>query len=379
MKRKKRADGRLQTSFRFNGKRYFVTARTPEELREKESLKRAQLAAGVEIRLHPTLDEFHAKWEAARMDSIKESTLRCQSFQYKNCANVWISTAARRLGDMKMKDITADDIRTVQKALKEGHKTQTVNDNIAVLSHVFADAVRERVLDYNPCVAVRALKRTEEQGRDTIHRALTDAEAEAFMAAASTSFYYDAFRMMLNTGMRCGEIGALRITDIRDGIIHVERTITKTSTGGYQIGDSAKTEAGRRVIPVNDTIREIVHHQQEINRMLDGDAIISMDDLIFKAPERGLLMSTPLDREIGRICKAAGIQHFTSHAFRATFCTRMIASGVPVKTVQEIMGHKNVMMTLGLYGHAQLDDKVAAMEIMGTGGTADVIPFRKEA
>lgn len=362
---KKGADGRYSRGFRLNGKYYNVKARTPEELTRKETELRERIEKGLDRRKSPTLDEYHETWNNNRVDIVKESTLRCQIFQYNNCANVIISTTGKRLGDMKLKEIMPDDIREVQAALKENHKSQGVNDNINVLSHVFADAVRERVIDYNPCSPVHSLKCREEKGRDTIHRALTDSEVNTFLEAAQDSFYFDCFRIMLFTGMRVGEVGALYISDIKDGEIHVERTITKTSTGGYMIGESAKTAAGRRTIPLNGTIKEIIEHQKAINKMLDGDKVVSFTDTIFKAPERGLLKSTPLNREIGRICKKAGIQHFTSHAFRSTFCTRMIASGAPFKAVQEIMGHTDVKITLGLYGHARQEDKIEAMSRIG--------------
>ena len=91
------------------------------------------------------------------------------------------------------------------------------------------------------------------------------------------------------------------------GMIHIERTITRTETGSYVIGDDAKTAAGRRTIPMNEQIKDIIASQKEINAMLDGK-IVSMSDLIFRVPERGLLMATPMDREIKRICKVAGLK-----------------------------------------------------------------------
>ena len=85
--------------------------------------------------------------------------------------------------------------------------------------------------------------------------------------------------------------------------------------------------------------------------MLDGDKIVGIHEPIFKAPERGLLMSTPADREIGRICKRTGIEKFTAHAFRATFATRAIEAGIPPRTLQELLGHADFGITMNLYGH----------------------------
>lgn len=360
--KKKRADGRFRSKFVVNGITHYVYGRTREELNNNIAIKRKELQTKKEQRENPTLDQFHEKWNNARKDSVKPATIRKQYFQYKECADVVIEATGLRLGDMKLREVQVDDIREVQSSLDNGtRKAQTVNDALAHLSHVFHSAVDEHRIDYNPCKPVKPLKRREERARDTTHRALTKEETSAFFEAAAGSFYYDTFRFAVNTGMRAGEIGALFLSDIHDGMIWIERTITKNELGGYEIGDSAKTEQGRRQIPLNDTIREIIEHQKEINRLLDGN-ILSMNERIFKAPERGLLMATPADREIGRICKRTGIQKFTMHAFRATFATRLIEAGVNPRTVQELLGHADFSLTMNLYGHVVDSTKRDAME-----------------
>ena len=124
-RQRKRSDGSLQKAFTVNGKRYCVYGASASELAEKEAQKRDEVANGKDKRENPTLDDYHDKWTDARRDSIKESTLRCQSFQYANCASVRIQDTGMRLGDMRLAEITVEDIREVQKALKDsGKRTQ---------------------------------------------------------------------------------------------------------------------------------------------------------------------------------------------------------------------------------------------------------------
>ena len=189
---------------------------------------------------------------------------------------------------------------------------------------------------------------------------MTKDETRAFFEAAASSWYYDVYRIALYTGMRIGEIGALYTTDIRNDLITVEKTITRLEDGRYEVGSSAKTEAGRRTIPVNDSIREIIEHQKTMNRALFGN-VEALRELIFKAPEGGLLMSTPVNREIKRICKAAGVEPFTMHALRATFATRAIEQGINPRTIQEILGHSDYAITMNLYGHVLDETKRDAM------------------
>lgn len=219
-----------------------------------------------------------------------------------------------------------------------------------------------KLIDYNPCKIVKPLKRTEECARDTHHRALTVEETKAFFAEAKDSYYFDVYRFAINTGMRCGEIGALYNTDIKDNMINVERTITRLENGSYIIGESAKTENGRRKIPVNDAIKEIIQHQKSLNKILHNSDIVQIKDRIFKAREGGILMATPTDRDIKRICKRIGMQYFTMHAFRATFATRLIEQGINPRTLQELLGHADFRITMNLYGHVLDNTKRDAME-----------------
>lgn len=368
---KKRKDGRYKKSFCMNGKKYDAFGRTKQEAEENAHKLRSELESGLSERTNPTMNQYYKRWADARIGVVKEATSRSQYFQYKACAGILIPNARRTFGELKLREVKTSDIRTLQKALQEEYttsnnqvrtrSTQTVNDTIALISHMFNTALKEREVDFNPCVPVRPLKRIEEEARETTHRALTLSEQKAFFEAAKDSFYYDIFRFAVLTGMRCGEIGALKQTDIYNDMIHVKRTITKNSFGAYEIGEDTKTRHGQRDIPLNDDIREVLEHQKNINKMLDGN-VIKMNDTIFKAVERGLLMDTPANREIKRLCKRTGIEHFTFHGFRATFATRCIEAGMPPKTLQELLGHADIGITMNLYAHVTDDTKKEAME-----------------
>ena len=131
----------------------------------------------------------------------------------------------------------------------------------------------------------------------------------------------------------------------------------------YLLGMYCATDDEEAIEIGLDKIKRILADQKETNALLTGN-LVGMNDLIFRAPERGLLMATPLDREIKRICKAAGVTPFTMHALRATFATRAIEAGMNPKTLQEILGHSNFNITMSLYGHCLTDTKKQAMEAL---------------
>lgn len=368
-RRTKRADGLLQKTFRVevNGvkKQFAVYGHTELELSEKEQRKREEIAKGIEKRENPTVSEYYETWLKGRRATVSEATIRTQDKFFGVMARIKLPNASNlAFGAMKIKRVKKEDLIALREELSNGgRKTQTVNDYMALIKHIFTDAFEDDVLEKNPFKGISPLKRTEEKARDTHHRALTKEETRLFFGCerCRNSYYYNVFRFAINTGMRIGEIGALRYTDIKNDVIHIERTITRTESGNYIIGEDAKTEAGRRSIPVNGVIREIVAEQKRLNHTLD-DGVVSLDDLLFKAVERGLLMATPIDREIKRICAAAGIEPFTMHAFRDTFATRAIESGMTARTLQEILGHSNYNITMSLYGHVMPDTKKQEMD-----------------
>lgn len=367
-RRTKRADGLMQKKFYIKvkgvNKQFVVYGHTEKELSEKEQAKRDEIKKGIDRQENPSVSEYYDRWSAGRRETVSEATLRTQEQFFGVMKNIKIDNLANiPFGDIKITEVDIDILRTLQNELKDGRKSRTVNDYLALIKHVFSDAMKERIIDYNPCVLLNNLKETEEKARDTHHRALSIEEQTAFFACdrCQNSYYYNVFRFAINTGMRIGEIGALKYSDIRNDMIHVERTITRIETGAYIIGDNAKTEAGRRTIPMNEQIKAIISEQKRLNQIMDG-GIVSLDNMLFKAAERGLLMATPIDREIKRICKAINIEPFTMHAFRATFATRAIESGMNPKTLQEILGHSNFNITMSLYGHVMNDTKKQAMD-----------------
>lgn len=364
--RGKRSDGRLEKKITINGKHYHIYGKTVKELLEKEAAKLEEIEHGRVNHNNPTIREYIDLW----LENIKDSISSITYFNYDRQYNTICDTeicSGKRFGDMRIRDVNINDLRALQAAINKDRKTTTTNFLMGMTKRIFKEAINERLIDYNPCGLLKSIKKTEEDARDTIHRALTLEETATFFNCETTrnSLYYNVFRLAINTGMRFGEIGALKTTDIYNNEIHVERTLTQTETGQVKIGDSAKTQAGKRIIPINDNIQKILDDQRKLNAMIDSN-IIDINDpltgLLFKTESRKLLSNDRVNHEISIICKETGIEHFSMHAFRDTFATRAIESGVEPKTLQEILGHKDISITLNLYAHVMNDTKHEAMK-----------------
>lgn len=87
--------------------------------------------------------------------------------------------------------------------------------------------------------------------------------------------------VLLNTGARIGEIGAITPADIRGGVLHISKTVTKSKYGGANIGESPKTESGKRDIPLTAEAMAAIKEQIEINTEILDDGIKRLDKPVF--------------------------------------------------------------------------------------------------
>lgn len=370
---KKRSDGRYVKTFTLNGKKYYAYGSTQKEAIENAEHKKSELMKGsYKKNADLTLDEYHDRWVEARLGTVRTATLRKQQFDYARVSKTVIDNAGLTLGQMLLQEIETQNIRDLQKAMLKAtdpngdtkYSTRTINDSINHLKHILKDAVLERAIVFNPASPVKALKRTEELARDTTHRALSIDETKAFLQASEDSYYYPVYKFLLSTGCRAGEAGALRYSDIdmKNGIIHIRRTLTKTELGNYVIGEEAKTKAGKRDIPMMDGVRKIISEQRQRNAILFNNGVSEVEGMLFRSPEGNLLSDTCINRDITRRCKKAEIEKFSAHALRDTFATRCVESGMNPKTLQTILGHNDISVTMNLYAHVMEETKVAEMD-----------------
>lgn len=362
MARMKKCNGYYRKTFTFEGKRYTVYAKNSRELLEKTEAKKKELEEGKHNLENPTLYAYYEDFTEIRRHEVRESTIRAQDIQFRAIADTEISKGVK-FGNMRIKEITRRDIeKTREIMLNNGKTPQYLNNCFAHLNHVFNAAVLDDTIAKNPCKALKQLKRDAPPIGENKHRALSEAETEAFFAAAAdrNSYYINDYAVMIKTGLRVGELAALYPTDIdrKNGFIHVRRTIIRNEIGGYEVGEDAKTASGTRDIPLTDDVYRLIVKQREKNMFIFGNAA----GLLFRSTEGNILREYQANREIKRICKAAEIEPFTCHAFRNTFATRFIEQRPQdYKILSEIMGHKDVSITLNLYTHVMTENKVRAM------------------
>jgi len=184
---------------------------------------------------------------------------------------------------------------------------------------------------------------------------LTEDQARTLLQAVGGDRLEALIVVALATGMRKGELQALRWQDIdlNAGIAHVTRTLKITPE--WRRFGRAKTKYSRRTIALPTVAREALEAhlmRQREERALLGDGWQD-HDLVYCNENGERLPTSRLDAVgwYGRLLKRAGRPPIRFHDLRHTAATLLLARGVNVKVVSELLGHSSVAATLSLYGH----------------------------
>ena len=354
-----RENGKIEFRISIGDRRYSVYGASITECRKRELEKREEVEKETyRTKGNLTVSEYMTDWLEIMEDNVASSTIRTRRKLNARMVRQTIDKAGNVFGDVKLVDLEPGHIRKMQKSLlNDGLHTRTANETLSLLKQALQDAANERYLDWNPAKAVKSIPQRETPARDTIHRALSKTEVDLFMNAASDSWYYPLYVFLLHTGMRIGEASALSVADVTERSINVHKTVTREDITGYCIREQTKTAAGRRIIDTRPEAWEAFNVQRRNNEAFNSRKVVKMDSPVFTLPKGGIIRPDRVNSDIKRICKLTGIEYFTCHAFRATFTSRCIADGMPVKLLMEILGHTDVQMTLGLYGHGESEQR----------------------
>lgn len=163
--------------------------------------------------------------------------------------------------------------------------------------------------------------------------------------------------LCLYTGVRIGELLALEWSDIDFAKSELSVTKTcydaKTENGYGRITDVPKTANSYRIIPIPKQILPLLREQKKKSRSA------------FVVGEDKMQSVRSYQYSFSLLLKKLNIQHHGFHALRHTFATRALECGMDVKTLSEILGHKNSVVTLNRYAHSLMPYKHEAMNRLG--------------
>jgi integrase len=244
-------------------------------------------------------------------------------------------------GRHRLHEIGARDIESYKaRKLEAGLAPKTVNNHLTVLRRTLAVAVEWELLRHLPVVK---WLRTPPPEFDF----LTFEEAERLVVGADPE-WRAMILVALKGGLRLGELLALRWEDVDlvAGRVMVRRSVTR----GYV---TTPKSGKAREVPLGETVLRAL----KAHRHLKGE-------LVFAGDRGAMLVKGESKWPLWRACRRAGLRLIGWHALRHTFASHLVMRGVPIKAVQELLGHASIEMTMR-YAHLSPDvrrDAVRALD-----------------
>jgi integrase len=266
-----------------------------------------------------------------------------------------------RLGDRALSSLRTEEVdRLIAELEAEGKAAGTVRNVIVPLRKLLADAVRQGLLLANP--AARADlppaqdfigKEIPPEHTDAIRRGLLELAPLDPLRREPDLFYACLFDVALGTGIRLGEVRALRWRDVDRGrrLIRVERAYSRQQLR------KPKTESGVRSVPlfpsVDAAFRELAARAVE-------RGLYAPEQLVFASMRGAPLQPSNFRQRVwDPALRLAGLdgEGYRFHDLRHTCVSRLVAAGADIKLVQVVAGHANPLITLKRYSHL-LDARV---------------------
>ncbi len=165
---------------------------------------------------------------------------------------------------------------------------------------------------------------------------------------------YVAFRVMAFTGMRKGELAALKWSDVdfENGTISINKTVAFNNAGKFHI-QTPKTRKSIRTISIDDTtLNALKTWKNELRKELfkQGQNIDKGDGFIFHT-QKGNFIIKYIDKFLPSFLKKYNLPPIKPHGFRHTHASLLFESGASIKEVQDRLGHENIKTTMDIYTH----------------------------
>lgn len=316
------------------------------------------------------LDEWFDKWISIyKENEIRESSKTTYTNIYKN-------HISPTLGQISLSNITHLHIKNLINYLKieKGHGYEMLNKARIILYDMFNKAILNEYLIKNPAFGIKIVK---DEKKDV--QVLSKEDQYTFMNCAAGTFYYNMFEVHILSGLRPGELYALRECDLdfENETISVNRTLS------YQkfLGDTGKTfhfgppktEQSKRIVPMSDKCKFALQRQilqkRIIMKKTPKQIPEEFQDLLFTTkygtPINTMIYKGAINKIIDEInltrLPVEEIEKISPHCFRHTFATRCFEAGIDFKVIQKYLGHASMKMTTDLYVH--VTDTMAGTEL----------------
>lgn len=368
-----RANGKYQYKYHIDGKPHFVyswklepTDRLPKgkqpclSLRELEKQINAEMAilsniVDGQMTVCELVDRY-LKTKTGVRQSTKQGYVTVQRL-----------LAKEKFGSQKIRNVKISDAKLflIKLQQEDGKSYSTIHNVRGVLRPAFQMAVDDDILVKNPF----GFQLQTVLVNDSVTReALTKDQMRKFLKFIHDDVvyckYYEVVYILFHTGMRISEFCGLTLKDIdlQNKTVNIDHQLQRTADMRYIIVET-KTDAGKRKIPITDDVaamfQAIIEDREApaVEKIIDGYTGFLFYDKEGK-PLVAMHWQHRFNNMVNRYNDIYRIQmpNITPHVCRHTYCSNQAKAGMNPKTLQYLMGHSDISVTMSVYTHVNFDD-----------------------
>lgn len=288
---------------------------------------------------------------------LKESTAYHYQRQYSN-------HLAQIIGNMKIKDITTPKLTQIMQSYDLN--PQTIRKIYVVLQSIFHRGVEQGFIRETPCKNVILPKNRNKKKKPVLDEEQTKKFLELLDIRKCDEDIKRIIKVLLYTGMRCGECLALSWEDID----FISKTISVNHSladvGGKHFLSTPKTESSIRMIGMSDVLASIFKEQKQYIDELSiaiGDSFIH-SEMVFPSGKGNYRDRSALNTSFKRFLKGSDFEFLTLHQLRHCNATLLLNSGIDLKIVSEHLGHSGVEVTANVYADVLKSTKMKVADLI---------------
>ena len=347
---KKRAE-----NFMMDVRRNFVPPNV-QQIEEREAMQKGDIL----------FTDFLLKWLRVAKSTVKLTTYASYEMMATRIIIPYFETL-----NIKLKELTTEDIQEFYSAQLERVSANTVIHYHAVIHRALKYAVKIKTIQSNPAVNVERPRKEKYIGsfydKKEINTLFDSIQGHPLEVAIKLAAFY---------GLRREEIIGLKWTaiDFENNTLTIQHTVTECNLDGKHIevaSDTAKTDSSLRTMPLVTNFREMLlakKEKQEHYRKLCGRSYCKEYlDYIFVNEMGERWKPRYLSDGFKRILEQNGLRRIRFHDLRHTCASLLLANNVPMKKIQEWLGHSDFSTTANIYAHLDYQSKISSAEAMLTG------------